>query len=291
MSTELQSACTKFTCANTKKNNTWATKVFDDWLSGRNKTAQQTFPNVLRTMQSRLTIDRVLSAFVLESRRKDGKSYPPNTLRNILAALFRVMKETFGPGNILSFMDNKVRERDYPLLHNAMDRHFRHLRSVGVGIERKQASVITLEQHTCHRFCYKPFFYNGKNFCLRGQKEYINLALSQVVRGTNPDRYTYYEHGSKNHTGGVVDQTAGKVVTIVDTGGPFSYVALLDLYLNKRPTADLDNTNPQSPFYLSPYPFTPLSGLWYFPERYFKLHVTRYAYGQCQFLSYGHIKF
>ena len=128
-STELQRACTKFTCANTKKNNTWATKVFDDWLSECNKTAQQTFPDVL---QSRLTIDRVLSAFVLESRRKDGESYPPNTLRNILAPLFRVMMETFGPGNIVSFMDNKV----------------------------------------------------------RGQKEYINLALSQVVRGTYPDRYS-----------------------------------------------------------------------------------------------------
>ena len=92
-------------------------------------------------------------------------------------------------------------------------------------------------------FAANCVFLQRENFCFRGQKEHISLALSQVVRGTNPDRNTYCEHGSKNHSGGVVDQTAGKVVTIVDTGGPSSHVALLDLYLNKRPTAKLDDTN------------------------------------------------
>ena len=39
------------------------------------------------------------------------------------------------------------------------------------------------------------FFYVGKVFCLRGGQEQRDLKLSQVVRSSNPDRYTYVENG------------------------------------------------------------------------------------------------
>ena len=39
------------------------------------------------------------------------------------------------------------------------------------------------------------FFYVGKVFCLRGGQEQRDLKLSQVVRSSNPDCYTYVENG------------------------------------------------------------------------------------------------
>ena len=48
------------------------------------------------------------------------------------------------------------------------------------------------------------FFYNGKNFCLRGGKEQRELKFSQlkkeskIVDGTERKCYVYSEHGSKN---------------------------------------------------------------------------------------------
>ena len=82
-------------------------------------------------------MDLALASFVLESRRKDGQCYPPNTLKNILAAIHRVMKERHGAKNVISFMDSDKREKCYPQLNNAMDHKFLLLRVNGIGIERK----------------------------------------------------------------------------------------------------------------------------------------------------------
>ena len=68
------------------------------------------------------TIDRALAAFILEARRADGNFYPGNTLKNILSALFRVMKQNHGAHNVISFVDKSEREKNYPCLHNALDR-------------------------------------------------------------------------------------------------------------------------------------------------------------------------
>ena len=116
------------------------------------------------------------------------------------------------------------------------------------------------------------FFYNGKNFCLRGRQEHQTLRFSQIVHYNNPDRYTYFEFGSKNHHGGVNDTSQGKAVTIVDNGSSYSHVALLDLYLAKVPRADIDNDNL---FYLSPLPFTPLrERSWYFSDPFSSKSLT-----------------
>ena len=273
---ELDQACNLCVPLNTKRNNLWVTNVFVEWLNERNATTEDKFPDILQSQQAVGQVDAVLAAFILEARRKDGNHYPANTLRNILAAIYRVMKENLGATNVTTFMEKEVREHSYPRLHNAIDFQFRLLRCNGIGVERKQASVITTDQekvmwnkgalgmHSPKVLLQTVFFYNGKNFCLRGRQEHQTLRFSQIVRFSNPDRYTYFEFGSKNHHGGVNDSSHGKTVTIVDNGSPYSHVALLDLYLSKVPRAEIDNDNL---FYLSPLPFTPLRELkWYFND-------------------------
>ena len=44
------------------------------------------------------------------------------------------------------------------------------------------------------------YFYVGKRFCVCGGEEQRRLRPSMLKRSSNPDCYTYVEHGSKNHS-------------------------------------------------------------------------------------------
>ena len=64
------------------------------------------------------------------------------------------------------------------------------------------------------------FYYNGKNFHLRGGEEHRFLHLSQLQRHFSPDRYEYTEEGSKNNPGSLADvrmQRPNKIVPIYAT--------------------------------------------------------------------------
>jgi len=77
-----------------------------------------------------------LALCVLEVRRGDGEHYPPSTIQNILAALFRVHKGSLG-ATVHSFMNKDVREKHYLRLNNGLDRQLRLLRSLGIGVEKR----------------------------------------------------------------------------------------------------------------------------------------------------------
>ena len=86
------------------------------------------------------------------------------------------------------------------------------------------------------------FFYNGKNFYLRGGEEHRQLHLSQLKRFSDPDHYVYYENCSKNRAG--TFRQKHKVVpvycTCVEISKERCHVHLLDLYLQKLPNAALE---------------------------------------------------
>ena len=176
-------------------------------------------------------IDRTLAAFVCEARQADGKPYPGSTLKNILSALFRVMKQFQGAQNVTNFVDKTEREKHFPQLHNALDRVLRQLRQSGIGVECRRAALITddIESklwetgvtgiHSPQALLHAVFFYNGKYFYLWGIGEHQNLRFSQIAH-TSPTKYTYLEFGSKNHSGGVSNRSKGKVVSIVGTNSP-----------------------------------------------------------------------
>ena len=82
-------------------------------------------------------LDEWLALFVLEARRVDGEYCPPLTVQNLVAALFRVYKFNQGPC-VDSFVNKVIRERCYPKLHNALDRHLQMLRNNGIGSRKAQ---------------------------------------------------------------------------------------------------------------------------------------------------------
>ena len=103
------------------------------------------------------------------------------------------------------------------------------------------------------------FFNVGKCFCLRGGVEQRNLKLSQIVRSSEPDCYTYIENGSKNNSGANPKQ-ANKVVPVyaLTELRPRCLVYLLDKYFERPPPKafELDI------FYLQPKKRFKPDGVW-----------------------------
>ena len=71
---------------------------------------------------------RVLSLFVVEARKQDGKPYPAKILYHLLAGILRYMRDV--DPKAPNFLDQK--DGDFKKLHGTMDTHFRALRQ-GVG--------------------------------------------------------------------------------------------------------------------------------------------------------------
>ena len=87
------------------------------------------------------------------------------------------------------------------------------------------------------------FFTIGKRFCVRGGEEQCSLGPSQFWRTSDPDCYTYVEHGSKNRAGSFSQlRVENKCVPCyaVPESGPRCAVSLLDKYLNKLPQFAFD---------------------------------------------------
>ena len=114
---------------------------------------------------------------------------------------------------------------------------------------------------------YQPplavFFYNGKNFCLRGGQEQCNLKLSQVHRetsilyGKELSLYVYCEFGSKNRQGRLSSfNLQNKVVCQYEntTQSGVCHVKILDKYLEVLPREAVE----KDAFYLTLLPKVPV---------------------------------
>jgi hypothetical protein len=91
-----------------------------------------------------------------------------------------------------------------------LDNLIKSLRSKGIGsssspeylMKRRRSSGVF--STTTHKGLLRAaFYYCGKCFFLRGGMEHRNLALSQLERLQEPDRYVYRENFSKNKQGGI----------------------------------------------------------------------------------------
>ena len=83
-----------------------------------------------------------------------------------------------------------------------IDNHFKSLRKECVGSDSKHTEIITKDEEnklwvsgvlglatTSKALLRAVFFYNGTNFCLRGEQEHRNLKLSQFKRYKEPSHH------------------------------------------------------------------------------------------------------
>ena len=120
-----------------------------------------------------------------------------------------------------------------------------------------------MENHSPSASLNAILFDNGKRFHLRGVQEHEHLTFGQLVRYRDPDRYIYYEHGSKNYNGRVSDDSDGKIVTILVSIPILIHMSLYYIF-SKVPQHII---KPDAPFYLKPLPFTPTgTGPWFWED-------------------------
>ena len=95
--------CSGYVPPTTKRYTKWAIRVFDQWQEERNTRRSEQCPLDLLEKPSTEALNHWLPQFIAEARRSDGDPYPPSTLSNILAGLYRFAKDC--NQNCPKFMD------------------------------------------------------------------------------------------------------------------------------------------------------------------------------------------
>ena len=121
-----------------------------------------------------------------KTRRSDGQEYIPHSLYLLLFGLQQCLSKLH-PTEDLDFF----RDPTFKPLKNVCDAVFKRLHAKGVGAEIKATPVMNPDDEkklwtsevvnltaTIGLLIRAVFFYNGKNFCLRGGQEQRNLKLS-----------------------------------------------------------------------------------------------------------------
>ena len=136
--------CKGYVPQNTNKATGWALRVFNTWQNERNRVSADKCPENLLEMPNVGNLNRWLARFVVECRREDGKPYPPSSITNLLAGLYRYSKSFSDPGSCPNFMNRK--DPNFRDLNGAIQVRFRELREQGVGAQVSHAAVVLPEE-------------------------------------------------------------------------------------------------------------------------------------------------
>ena len=179
---------------NTVSNTSWALRVLEEWMKARNAETDfeaETCPENLLSHSTKSAILEWLGRFAIEVRRHDGKQYPPKTIHLLLMGIQRHMC-TVNPNRAISLFGDP----EFNTLQNICDNLYRELHSEGICTETKPIAALTEDDEcrlwstgvinltTPQGLANAVFFYNGKNFCLRGGQEHRDLKFSQLKRKT-----------------------------------------------------------------------------------------------------------
>ncbi len=128
---------------NTTANTMWAVRNFTEWMKWRNaEDPDDPVPELILYTESAIELNKRLSYFVAETRRKDGKMFPSSTITLLLQGIRRFMKSH--SAGALNFLDEK--NPDFSGLRSFRDNVARRLRSSGIGAELKQTEIISVQE-------------------------------------------------------------------------------------------------------------------------------------------------
>ena len=170
-------------------NTRWAVKSFDDWAVAYNRpNLESPCPNNVLLCNSSSVLAVWLQKYVLSIRKKNGEKYPPKTIYLLLCRLQRYMSEQKPKAFDIFDCD----DQEFKVLLSRYENYFRELRSEGLGSQSKLTETISkvdeqklwttgiLSTETLKGLLNGVFFYNGKNFVLRGEPEHRDLNFSQL---------------------------------------------------------------------------------------------------------------
>ena len=197
----------------TKKDTAWCAKIWNDWSSQRNSSSAsgEHVPDIANMEITQL--QRWMSHFVLEIRKKDGTPYPPESIYHIVCGMRFVRLN--GKPEVDFFRDQAFAE-----LRTVLDAEMKRLKAAGIGSRAHKAEPLTPEEeemlwekgvlgdHSPQALFNTVFYQNGVNFALRSGNEHRQLRYKdrqiQVFERPGERPYLQYvEDISKNNQGGL----------------------------------------------------------------------------------------
>lgn len=274
----------------TRENTLWALNNFQQWKEWRQSmNSVDVIPERLLEGRDSEALNKWLSLYVKETRRKDGKPFPSRTIDMLLCGLKRHMKE-LNPDAV-----DILNEKDprFAGLRGTRDTVSRQLREAGVGATVKHTSVFSAAEEdqlwsagvlgvdSPRALLNAVFFTVGKTFCLRGGREHEMLKLKQFKFGTEGsacaerkvDFVVYTENGSKNRSGSYKDRGEAKEVKHFanERLGERCAVYLLKLYFSKLSMDIVENGDEK--LYFQPKQKTPPNGIAWFKRQHIGRNV------------------
>ena len=134
---KMDTICWGYIPPNTKKATSWTVRTFEQWRDQRNEKSSKESPSDLLEKSIADSLNSCLPCFVVKTRREDGKLYPPSSISNLLAGLYRYIKEC--NRDCPNFMNRK--DPTFKELTGALEVTCKELCREGAGANVKHAAI------------------------------------------------------------------------------------------------------------------------------------------------------
>ena len=253
---------------NAKNKNT--TKSTQTWLNVWEKWANERKFNPKLKEYEHEDLDKRSEMSYAEVRTKDALEYEPETLKSMLVALDRHLKES-------DYKYSIMRDREFYQSKLVLEGKVKHLRQQGKGKRPNAASALTAEEEeilwtTKNLSDFGPrvlsqtmWWVLTQHFGLRGRQEHRSVevedfAFCQDDCGT--EYITFRAHPKKTRQGELNTKCRTVLARMFATSGPRCPVQLFKQYPSPRPLEFRDN----GPFYLAVID-NPKIKVWYKKQR------------------------
>lgn len=253
---------------NAKNKNT--TKATQTWLNVWQKWANERKVNPKLEEYEHKDLDKMLQMFYAEIRTKDGLEYEPESLKTMLAALDRHLKEH-------GYKYSIIRDREFHQSKLVLEGKVKHLRQQGKGKRPNAANALTtaeeemlwtqqsLGNSSPKVLSQTMWWILTQHFGFRGRQEHHSMDVEDFafcVDDSGTEYVTFKENPTKTRQGGLNTKHRSVLPKMFATGGQRCPVELLKQYLNRRPP----ELREKGPFYLALIE-NPKTNVWYKKQR------------------------
>ncbi|XP_048239442.1 uncharacterized protein KIAA1958-like [Haliotis rufescens] len=272
---DLQSLCNSAFSQNTENKSRWALNVFQAWVKERQSRRLRDDvllnPDIIALSHRETDLNKTLMRFLVEVRNQKGEEYRVNTLYELIASLQYYLRRH----------DVEINVYESPYfkgMRNVLDARMKSLAKQGIGIEKRQANVVSDDQEdilwekgmlgedTPQKLLDTLVYLIGLNCALRAGDEHRNLRVGpnsqfQITEDSSGVTYLKYtEDISKTNKGGLKSRKCSRKTIRVSENVELPQrcpVRLYRKYMSLRPKNGKCNA-----FYLRPLHYVK-EGVWY----------------------------